>query len=222
MREVSFKSLIPGFPYKTIFGGFGYSSVSLISDGKCNIIFDVGHYAVRKEMVKILKKYKINKVFLSHLHYDHCLNIDLFLNKGIDIYLNRKEWVYLKKIKPSDIYYFRFFNKIVKRGQIILFDKEFNITKNVRVLETIGHTAGHSSLSFIRKGERYIIAGDAIKTYQDFKKINQSDLIPYDYKKFVATKEHIINNFDVIVPGHSNIIKNGKCSVKNKLLLKHF
>lgn len=221
MSEVSFKLLIPGLPYKTNKGGLGYSSISLISDGDNNILFDVGHYAVRSEIIKILKKYKINKIFLSHLHYDHCLNIDLFLNKGINIYLNKKEWDYLKNIKSNDIYTFKFFDKIVKRDQIILFDKNFNITKNVRVLETIGHTAGHSSLSFVRKTKKYIIAGDAVKTYQDFKNVNKSDIVPYNLKKFIATKKFIIKNFNIIVPGHSNIINEGKFT-KKRFLLKYF
>lgn len=221
MRKVSYKLLIPGLPYKTVYGGFGYSSVSLIRDGHTNILFDVGHYAVRSQMIKFLKRYKINKVFISHLHYDHCLNIDLFLNKGISVYLNKKEWDYLNNITSKDIYTFRLFNKIVKRSDIILFDKDFNISENVRVLETIGHTAGHSSLAFNRNGKKYIVAGDAIKTFKDFKIINKSDVSPYNYRKFIATKKYIISNFDIIIPGHSNLIENGKY-VEEKLSLKSF
>jgi len=221
MAEVLYKLLITGLPYKTKNGGFGYSSISLIRDGKDTILFDVGHYAVRGDIIKIIKKYKINKVFLSHLHYDHCLNIDLFLDRGVDIYLNIKEWDYLKKIKSNDIYTFRFFDKIVKRGEIILFAKNFNITKNVSVLETIGHTAGHSSLSFVKNKKKYIIAGDAIKTYKDFKNFKKADVLPYDYKRFIETKKYIIENFDIIIPGHSGIIKDGKHK-RRKLITKEF
>jgi len=221
MAEILYKLLIAGLPYKTKNGGFGYSSISLIRDGKDTILFDVGHYAVRADIIKIIKKYKINKVFLSHLHYDHCLNIDLFLNRGIDIYLNIKEWDYLKNIKPDDIYTFRFFNKIIKRGEIILFDKGFDITKNISVLETIGHTAGHSSLSFIKNKKKYIIAGDAIKTYKDFKNFKKADVLPYDYKRFIETKKYIIENFDIIIPGHSGIIKDGKHK-QRRLITKEF
>lgn len=221
MAEVSYKLLIEGLPYKTKNGGLGYSSISLIIDGKDIILFDVGHYAVRADIIKIIKKYKINKVFLSHLHYDHCLNIDLFLNKGVDIYLNVKEWNYLKNVKANDIYTFKFFDKIVKRGDIILFNKKFNITKNVSVLETIGHTAGHSSLSFLKNNKKYIVVGDAIKTYKDFKDFDKADIPPHDYKCFVKTKKYIIENFDIIIPGHSGIIKDGKYKQK-KFTVKEF
>jgi glyoxylase-like metal-dependent hydrolase (beta-lactamase superfamily II) len=221
MAEVSYKLLIEGLPYKTKNGGFGYSSISLIKDGKDVILFDVGHYAVRVDILKFIKKYKINKVFLSHLHYDHCLNIDLFLNKGIDIYLNIKEWDYLKNIQSNDIYTFRFFDKIVQKREIILFNENFKITKNVSVFETIGHTAGHSSLSFVKNKKKYIIAGDAIKTYKDFKNFKKADVPPYNYKRFIETKKYIIDNFDIIVPGHAGIIKDGKYKQK-RLVTKDF
>ncbi len=221
MSDISFKLLLPGLPYKTKHGGFGYCSVSLIKDGRDTILFDVGHYAVRKEIIKILSSHKINKVFISHLHYDHCLNIDLFVRRGIKIYLNKKEWDYLQKIRPEDVSTFRFFNKIAPRRHITLFDKGFNISKHVRALETIGHTAGHSSLIFSKSGVRHIIAGDAIKTYKDFKDPSKIDVPPHDYKKLLSTKRYIINNFDIIVPGHDNIIKHGE-STMNKLTLKKF
>lgn len=221
MTAIFHKLLIEGLPYKSKNGGFGYSSISLIRDGKDIILFDVGHYAVRADIIKIIKKYKINKVFLSHLHYDHCLNIDLFLRQGIDIYLNIKEWNYLKRIRSDDIYTFKFFDKIVKRSDVFLFNKKFNITKNVSVLETIGHTAGHSSLTFIRNKKKYIIAGDAIKTYKDFKDFGKVDVPPYDYKRFIATKKYIIDNFDVIITGHAGIIRNGKY-IQKKIKVKEF
>lgn len=221
MAEVLYKLLIEGLPYKTKGGGLGYSSISLIKDNQDVILFDVGHYAIRENIIKIIKKYKVNKVFLSHLHYDHCLNIDLFLNKEINIYLNIKEWNYLKKIKSDDIYTFKFFDKMVKRKDIVLFDKKFNITNNVSALETIGHTAGHSSLSFIKNKKKYIIAGDAIKTYRDFKEFKKTDVPPYDYKSYIETKKYIIENFDVIILGHAGIIKNRKYKQK-KLIVKEF
>lgn len=221
MRDFYFKLLIPGIPYKNKNGGFGYASISVIRDGRDNILFDVGHYAVREKIMEIIKKFKINKVFISHLHYDHCLNIDLFLNKGITIYLNRKEWEYIKRPRANDIYTFRFFNKIVKRQDLTLFERQLNISNNVTAIETVGHTAGHSSLIFVKNGKSYILAGDAIKTDKDFKNPNLSDVEPYDLKRFITTKKYIIDNFDIIVPGHANIIREGK-SDKNNLVLTSF
>jgi len=210
MKKTIVKLLIPGIPYKTKHGGFGYCSVSLISDGDDMILFDTGHYAVRNEVSKILEKYRINKVFISHLHYDHCLNVDLFIDRGIDVYVNKKEVKYLDKISRGDNYTFKFFNKIVDKKKLILFDKEFNISKNVRVLKTYGHSAGHCSLTFQNGTKKYLVAGDAIKTYKDYRNIELADTKPYNYNQLVKTKRFIVDNFDVIIPGHSGIIEKGK------------
>lgn len=210
MKEIEFKVLIPGQPFKSEYGGFGYCSVSLIKDENDIILFDVGHYAVRAEIKKILNHNKINKVFISHLHYDHCLNLDLFLNKNIKIYIHENEFKYLNNVKKNDIYTFRFLNKIITKRDIVLYDKEFNISKNVSILHTFGHTIGHSSLVFKKGIKKYILAGDAIKTYNDYKDIYNFDMEPYNRQQLINTKKEIIKNFDIIIPGHSNIIIDGK------------
>ena len=220
MANIKCKILITGLPYKTDIGGFGYSSVTLLSDGKDNILFDVGHYAVRREIIGIIKKYRITMVFLSHLHYDHCLNADLFQRAGIKLYLNRKEWKYLDKIRLDDIYTFRLFRKMIRRDSLVLFDGDFDITENIRVVETIGHTVGHSSLVFNKNGSKYIVAGDAIKTPRDLAGV-EPDISPYDLKMFRKTRQYIIDSYDIIIPGHANIIKQGIPS-RNDIKLKRF
>lgn len=209
MKDVSAAVLIPGLPYKTDWGGLGYSSVTLISDGREQILCDVGHYAVRGEMIKIMKRHKITKVFLSHLHYDHCLNADLFADKGIQIYLNHREWDYLEAVEPYDIYTFRFFRKMVKRSALQLFRGNIMISPRVQVLETFGHSAGHSSLIFHSGPLHQIVAGDAIKTFKDYQGA-APDIPPYDRSAFLKTRKYIVDNFDVIVPGHGSIIKQGR------------
>ncbi|MCX6793125.1 MAG: MBL fold metallo-hydrolase [Candidatus Falkowbacteria bacterium] len=210
MSQPIVKVIIPGIPLKTKFGGIGYCSISLIKDGKDVILFDVGHYAVREKIIDTLKKYKINKVFISHLHYDHCLNIDLFVKKGIKIYLNEKEFLCLDKIKKEDVYTFKYFKNIVSSKNLVLFNGEFNISKNVSAIETIGHTSGHSSLIFKMKNKHCIVAGDAIKTYKDYKNITSFDVVPFSVSALIKTKKEIVYNFDIIIPGHSGAIINGK------------
>ncbi len=222
MKRLNKKQIIPnltvvisGFPFKTKFGGFGYSSISLIQDAGSNILFDVGHYAVREKMKELIKRKRIDHVFLSHLHYDHCLNIDLFAGSKAKIYVNRKEWEYLDYIRPDDNYTFRFFKQIVPKQNLILFDKDFQISTNVRAIETIGHTIGHSSLILRWKGKSTILAGDAIKTYHEFCGNVVSNPRPYDAASCKMVKKYIRENFDIIIPGHSSAIIKGKSRSDN-------
>ncbi|MBI5621307.1 MBL fold metallo-hydrolase [Candidatus Falkowbacteria bacterium] len=87
-----------------------------------------------------------------------------------------------------------------------MFKGQFNISQHVRAIETPGHTVGHSSLVFCQKNKNIIIAGDAIKTLNDYKNVREADVAPYNYKAFLSSKRYIKDNFDIIIPGHSGII----------------
>lgn len=80
------KVLTNGFPYKPKKGCFGYSTCVLI---KQNILFDTGGYNLRKVIIENIDN--IKQVVISHLHFDHCSNLDLFINKNIPIYISKKE-----------------------------------------------------------------------------------------------------------------------------------
>lgn len=85
--EVKYSQIIRGINLKPYKGAFGFSSVTLISDGKENILFDTGSYGVRKEIIELKKNVRIDKVFISHFHFDHCSNLDLF--KNLPIYVQK-------------------------------------------------------------------------------------------------------------------------------------
>ena len=211
MKKPTVKILIPGIPLKTQFGGLGYCSVVLIIDGEKRILFDTGHYSVRGNILKYIKLYKINTLFLSHLHFDHCLNADLFSELNIDIYVHQKELDRLRSKKIADVYTFYFFNKIVDNKKIRAFKKSFYLSPNVLVIETPGHTSGHSSLVVNNLDKSFIIAGDALKTYKDFKsKIKNNDKTADNQVEMKKTLKYIKDNFEVIIPGHDIMIKNGK------------
>ena len=81
--KVSFRQIIEGLSLRPKSGFFGYSSVILIRDGEENILFDTGGYGVRASLHTLLKNIVVHKVFLSHLHFDHCANISLFTDAEV-------------------------------------------------------------------------------------------------------------------------------------------
>src|SRR5699024_2943524 len=130
-------------------GAFGYASITLLKDGNENILFDTGSYGVRNVIKDLLKKEKIDKLFISHLHFDHCSNVDLFRNSKI--YINKKEIL-----------------KIINEYDVNTFKDEINISNNIKTVLTYGHTVGHSSLEFKQGKRRILVAGDAIKSLNDY------------------------------------------------------
>lgn len=199
---VEFEQITKGINIKPEKGAFGYASITLLKDGNENILFDTGSYGVRSVIKDLLKKERIDKVFISHLHFDHCSNLDLF--KDSKIYINEKELKNLvKNNEDSDLY--KPLLKIIDEYDIYTFNEEMNISNNIKIVLTYGHTIGHSSLEFKQGETRVLVAGDAIKSLNDY--LNSKEYgNAQNPEEYIKTKEKIKNNYDIIIPGHSDII----------------
>lgn len=209
---VDFEQITKGINIKPNKGAFGYASITLLKDENENILFDTGSYGVRNVIKDLLKKQKIDKLFISHLHFDHCSNLDLFINSKI--YINERE---LKNLfeNNEDIDLYKPLLKIINEYDVTTFNDEINITNNIKTVLTYGHTVGHSSLEFKQGERRILIAGDAIKSLNDYLNSNEYGNAQ-NPDEYIKTKENIKSNYDVIIPGHSDIIdKNNLC---NRLL----
>ena len=206
---VDFEQITKGINIKPNKGAFGYASITLLKDGNEKILFDTGSYGVRNVIKDLLKKEKIDKLFISHLHFDHCSNLDLFRNSKI--YINEKELRNLyENNDDSDLY--KPLLKIINEYDVNTFNDEINISDNIKIVLTYGHTVGHSSLEFKQGKRRILVAGDAIKSLNDYLNINKYGNAK-NPDKYIKTKENIKNNYDVIIPGHSDIIdKNNLCN----------
>lgn len=206
---VEFEQITKGVNVKPDKGAFGYASITLLKDGNENILFDTGSYGVRNVIIDLLKKEKIDKLFISHLHFDHCSNLDLFKNSKI--YISEKELKNLfENNVDSDLY--KPLLRIIDEYDINTFNDEINISNNVKAVLTYGHTIGHSSLEFKQGKRRVLVAGDAIKSLNDYLNSNEYGNAQ-DPDEYIKTKERIKNNYDVIIPGHSDIIdKNNLCA----------
>ena len=202
-----------GFPFKPERGCFGYASCLLIRD-KVNILFDTGGYNLRSEIIKIINQ--IDCVVVSHLHFDHCSNLDLFANSNVPIYISDNELEYFNNHQKDDIDLFKYFNLIKNDLNIKKIYGTTFITENVKIIYTVGHTSGHISLVI---NNDTILAGDSLKTYNDYKDANNygNAVSKNDY---LTTKRKIKMNYRTIYPGHDSVIING--IVMDRMKLKEF
>ena len=198
--------LYNGYPFKPKIGCFGIGSSYLVH-AKKNILFDTGSYGARKKIIELLNTNKIDCVVISHLHFDHCSNLDLFCDTSIPIYISKAEYNNYFKDRIKDYDLFSYFFTIEKHLNIILVTDMISIVPNVHIIFTPGHTLGHISLE-INEGEKILLAGDALKTYRDYKNI---DLFGNAVSKeqYIETKKKIINCYNHIYCGHDGEIING-------------
>lgn len=191
-----------GYPFKPDVGCFGYAS-SLIIRASKTILFDTGGYNLRQTIFDHLDE--IECVVVSHLHFDHCSNLDLFIGTSIPIYISAKELEYYSKNFALDLDLFSYFNYIKNKINIIPIYGECLLAEDIKIIPTPGHTPGHISVTVSNK---IILAGDSLKTYNDYINV-ESYGNAYDREQYLETKNYIKNNFKTIYPGHDSAIING-------------
>ena len=166
-----------------------------------NIIVDPGSFINQEKLLKALedenlKPEDIQNVILTHSHVDHTTNISLFKNARIFMrFRGETKCVGLfQKINEGILERFDILNE--------------QIVKDVKVIETPGHT--NDSISVVVDSEigKVVIAGDAMSSEEwlDLNKKGNIDLL-YDVDKFDISRKKILEIADWIVPGHGKMFK---------------
>lgn len=123
-------------------------------------IIDTGDKAnseyIKSEIEKIISLDKIKIVLLTHLHYDHAGNVDIFSNA--EFYADAVE---IKSYKDNPANFF--FGKVPRKVRKILDEKLTPLPKKISGLEVIkvpGHTKG--SVAFLDKKRKLLFSGDTL------------------------------------------------------------
>jgi len=161
-----------------------HSSATLILCGERRILVDTSTPERRQELVSAMEKRdlspeEIDTVIYTHLHGDHTGNGELFTNATF--------LAHVDEIPPA--------------GIEPLFGDE-KICEGVNIIHTPGHTRG--SISVLVEGDRrYVIAGDALPTRENYTKWVPPNL---NYYPELALKSMgtIMEEADVIIPGHDD------------------
>lgn len=198
--------LLPGYPIKGSRGYLGWSTVVLLRDEGKWILFDTASYGDRYLLIEKLKEClplggEIDYVVLSHLHFDHALNVDLFPRARL--VLSRREWEYASDgeyreqedpfISPPLMEWLR-----VKKKELLLLEDGQPLTKNLSVRLLPGHTPGSLGLNLIN--EKILLTGDAVKNGAEFLSAAPSYLFASmdEWQKSLR----IIKKARKIIPGH--------------------
>lgn len=97
---------------------------------------------------------EITKVVLTHLHMDHIAYIHDLLHA--EILVQTKEWRFASKPQSIDKYYD---SKFIEGIEFTLLDGDSNITDNLRVIFTPGHTPGGQSVCVSTENGTCVITG---------------------------------------------------------------
>jgi N-acyl homoserine lactone hydrolase len=210
-----FKILLPGIPARSNRGWLGYCTVVLFRLHDSWALFDTGHYSDRNELLAALnavnlKPRDIQYVFLSHLHFDHILNLSLFSDATAIVSkaeLNHAEKVVAAVIEDPAIP--EVWPALFEGREIQTIEGTTVIDDDLEVAVLPGHTPGGLVL-YCRKPAAAAVCGDVIKNGWGLLTgtVTQSATIDSEQQ---ASIQKIIARAEVIIPGHDRpfVIREG-------------
>lgn len=160
-----------------------YSSSTLIRTGDRSIVVDTSTKDMKPAIKTSFKQIgvfpkDVDTLILTHSHYDHIGNNDMFENA--EILMHPAENGRIDGAKP------------VNDGDVI--------APGIKVVHTPGHTKGSISV-FIDADKKYAIVGDAIPKHSNYEKMIPP-AINIDKELALQSLNMIIKYADVIIPGH--------------------
>ena len=183
----------------------GSTNTVLIRDEGLNIVFDpgiiqLGRYGtLTKRLAEFnLKPEDIDIVINSHCHYDHVEANYLF--KGKPLIIHEKEIEYTDKL-----YWPEWRQAFLNIMDVDAINEDKQVTKNVRVIETVGHTPGSISAIVDTDDGMIAIVGDAVIVKEDLLDLKPPTVVTMNVaaEKAVESLRKIKTlNPNLVIPGH--------------------
>jgi glyoxylase-like metal-dependent hydrolase (beta-lactamase superfamily II) len=205
MSDVTYEIIVKGNNIRLKTGYLAMTNLTLIQTHKGPLLVDVGHTVNRQALVaelatRGLKPSDVPRIFLSHLHVDHVLNIDLF-PFSTEVFVSRAEWEYAANPHPDDPWIPWMVREQLSKYRLHLLDGPGEFQKDIRYLPAPGHTPGCYALLLQTREAQVVVAQDALKFPKEAlnKRVDHS----FDTQERAAeTIRHLLGLADRIIPGH--------------------
>ncbi|MDB5640345.1 MAG: hypothetical protein JWP51_5253 [Bradyrhizobium sp.] len=209
--------LVPGLPAKADHFLFGICSLLLLRAAGRTILFDTGPFRVRPLLIEELKSRglapnDIDTVFLTHLHWDHVENLDLFAHA--EILTPRAEFDYAASPRPNDWGTPPYVREILQDMRVTLLPElEQELFPGIRTLLLPGHSVALQGLVIDTDDGRAVLASDALWSARDAVR-GIPDVAFFDPAKAQASLDRALAAGDIFYPGHDRpfSLRDGKVS----------
>lgn len=190
--------LLQGVSGESERGWLGWSSVVLLQAEGQNVLFDTGSYQDRPVLVEQLRAHKIalgdvDSVIISHLHFDHIANIDLF--RKARWYINGAEMEENGAVlNPTPKPYREW---LARQPNLYLFhEPEMDVAHGIRLVHTPGHTPGSCSVLTDGGNCRVAVMGDAVKSRKELCESSHGTA------ELSEPVQWLLGTADWMIPGH--------------------
>lgn len=202
--------LYQGIPAKFIQGYLSWPSCVYVESGGIKILFDTGFVTQRKELPEKLQNMAnvspedIDILVLSHLHYDHAYNFDLFPRARILAHNN--EIHYATHVDKEEFAYQRFLtDAIIATGRLVGVEEGHVVAPGITTLFVPGHTPGCMALLLAPKDlPATVLAGDAVKNIAELA-TGRMPMVT-QAEDAAASIRKIRSCAQVVIPGHDRTL----------------
>lgn len=195
--------LLQGFTLGLDQGRAAFCGVTLIR-GSRNILVDVAHTGRRSLLLDRLRERglspaDVDVVVLTHAHWDHMLNIDLFPNA--EVLLHPRERAYAKQPHADDWATPSYTGLILEQMRLREVQEGNEIDDGVRVIDTPGHSAGSISLVVQSEDGAAVVCGDALPNARTAL-ARMPYLIFWSQEEAKISAAKILESGGILYPGH--------------------
>ena len=191
--------------YDNIVFSLGSTNTVLIRDNGLNIVFDPGIIQLGRygTLTKRLAEFDlvpsdIDIVINSHCHYDHVEANYLF--KGKPLIIHEKEIEYTDRL-----YWAEWRKAFINIMDVDAFKGEKQVTENVKVIETFGHTPGSITALVNTDDGMIVLVGDAVIVKEDLLELKPPTVVTLNTEADTAVESlRMIKKLNpaLVIPGH--------------------
>jgi glyoxylase-like metal-dependent hydrolase (beta-lactamase superfamily II) len=197
------ETILQGFSLGTDQGNIAFCGVTLI-EGTKRILVDVAHAGRRQLLLQCLSERglspdDIDYVFLTHAHWDHMVNIDLFPRARVLIHPVERE--YIKQPSEKDWATLHYATLAIESHQVQEVKEGEELDDGVSVLETPGHSKGSMTLLVRSDSGTAAVCGDALPNSLSLK-TGLPRLVFGDVAEAKASIGKLLEAAQVFYPGH--------------------
>jgi glyoxylase-like metal-dependent hydrolase (beta-lactamase superfamily II) len=204
MATPSVHTLLNGYLMPTDQGNPAFCAVYLIESDDGGIVFDCGHVGRRKALLAALCERGLSPgdiatVVVSHGHWDHLQNVDLF--QRARVILHPHELRYLKAPSRRDLGTPPWTSAVLDGLDVREASEGEQLASGVRVVELPGHTPGSIGLAVDTEDGTAVLTGDAVPAAGVLfagEPLGRA----FDSARARASIERVAELADVVHPGH--------------------
>jgi N-acyl homoserine lactone hydrolase len=197
-------TLLLGFGLSSDQGSIGFCGVYLISHGSRRILFDCAHAGRRRALLRALARRgltvrDIDTLVLSHAHYDHIQNADLFPHA--DVLLHPAESDHLAAEPLDDPVTPPWSGAILRPLAVRAATDGLALAPGVTVTGLPGHTAGSIGLTVRTAAGTALLTGDAVSSARALRS-GRCTVVRAGEDAAARSMEHVRVHADLVYPGH--------------------